>query len=205
MSRWAVVLSGYRAVPPPGVPAAAYATACLTDSYEVIAGLTDVRAALAGEAGSVAELEEIRWPQDPLITVSGRSPRAVAEALPALAGEQPAAMIMVPGDVPDLPEMIIAKIARALLRADVALAAEQGGDGLAAAGVRLPWPGWLDRDLDLDHDPYAELVELAPRRNLVVHTPGWHRLRSPESVHRLDPRLEGWDNLRLLLTAGSRP
>jgi hypothetical protein len=97
--------------------------------------------------------------------------------------------------------MIIAKIARALLRAEVALAAESSGPGLAAAGVRLPWPTWLETDLDLDHDPYEELSELAPRRNLVVHTPPWHRLRSPESVHRLDPGLEGWDNLRLLLSA----
>jgi hypothetical protein len=42
-----------------------------------------------------------------------------------------------------------------------------------------------------------------------VHTPGWHRMRSPESVHRLDPRLEGWDNVRLLLSghvvSGPRP
>lgn len=191
--RWAVVLSGYRAVPPPGVAADAYAEACLTDSYEVIAGLAEIQ---AGLAGPTEPLEEIRWPSDRVFDGDGRSTRAVADQL-----ETATELIVVAADVPDLPEMIIAKLAKALACADVALAPELGGAGLAAAGVRLPWPGWLDRDLDLDQDPYEVLAELAPRRNLVVHTPGWHRLRTPQAVHRLDPRLEGWDNLRLLLTA----
>lgn len=195
--RWAVVLSGYRAVPPPGVATDAYAEACLADSYEVIAGLAEIRAGLAGRSES---LEEIRWPSDPVLSVDDRSPRAVADALETTATE----LIAVAADVPDLPEMIIAKIAKALIRADVALAPELGADGLVAVGVRLPWPVWLDRDLDLDHDPYDALSELAPRRNLVVRTPGWHRLRTPESVHQLDPGLEGWDNVRLLLAAHRR-
>ncbi|QDP96463.1 hypothetical protein FOE78_11600 [Microlunatus elymi] len=202
-SRWVIVLSDYRAVAPPGVDAATFAEACLTDSYEAIAAMSGVRAGLAGDS---PVLEEIRWPEDVLINSDGRSALAVVDRLAAGGHDHPpTVLIMIPADVPDLPEMIIAKIARALIRADVALAPQLGGDGpavdgLAAAGVRLPWPDWLDRDLDLDHDPYAELSDLAPRRNLVVHTPGWHRLRSPDSVCRLDPGLEGWDNLRLLLS-----
>ncbi|SDR88027.1 hypothetical protein [Microlunatus soli] len=191
--RWAVVLAGYRAVPPPGIAADSYAEACLADSYEVIAGLSEIRAGLAGDAES---LEEIRWPSDRVFAGDGRSVRAIADQL-----DDATELIVVAADVPDLPELIIAKIAKALARADVALAPEIGGAGLAAAGVRLPWPAWLDRDLDLDLDPYQDLGEAAPRRNLVVHTPGWHRLRTPEAVHRLDPRLEGWDNVRLLITA----
>jgi hypothetical protein len=182
------------------VDADRYATACLTDSYEVLAGLSGIRTALAGSAALAAALEEIRWPQDPVLETDGRSLRPVADRIPG----GPAELIMVAGDVPDLPELIIAKIAKALHRADVALAPELGGDGLVAAGVRLPWPTWLPDDMDLDRDPYDRLSELAPRRNLVVRTPGWHRMRRPDAVHRLDPGLEGWDNLRYLLSAGPR-
>lgn len=196
INRCAVVLSWCRAVPPPGIDSEAYATACLTDSYEVIAGMTGITAGLAGESPT---LEEIRWPADLLINDSGESVRRLADRLTA-ADHGFAELIAVPADVPDLPELIVAKIAKALSGADVALAPEVGGQGLAALGVRLPWPDWLDRDLGLDIDPYDQLRLVAPRRNLVVHTPGWHRLRRPESVHRLDPGLEGWDNVRLLLS-----
>jgi hypothetical protein len=194
-----VVLDGYPAVPPPGIDGDAFRLACLTDSYEVIAGMTQITAGLAGNPG---QLEEIRWPQDLLISADGRSARAAADRVQAL-GLGLTELIMITGDVPDLPEMIVAKIAKALARADLALAPELGGDGLAAVGVRLPWPVWLTGDVDLDHDPYEQLSELAPRRNLVVHTPGWHRLRRPDSVHRLDPGLEGWENVRLLLSGGA--
>jgi hypothetical protein len=196
--RCALVLSTCRAVPPPGIAAAAYADACLADSYEVVATMTGITAGLVGDSPC---LEEIRWPQDLLITDGDASIRSLAERM---VDHGFAELIMLPGDVPDLPELIIAKIAKALSRADIALAPERGGDGLAGLGVRLPWPAWLDAardgDLDLDTDPYDLLQELAPRRNLVVHTPGWHRMRTPESVHRLDPGLEGWDNVRLLLS-----
>lgn len=201
--RWAVVLSGYAAVPPPGIDAAGYATAALTDSYEVIAQMTGLSVGLAGDP---AALEEIRWPQDALIDTDGRSVRAVADRITAeitAEGEQAGELIVIAGDVPDLPEMIVAKIAKALGRSDAALAPDLGdevADGLAALGVRLPWPDWLPADLDLDHDPYDELSDRAPKRNLVVRTAGWHRMRRPDSVHRLDPGLEGWDNVRLLLS-----
>lgn len=200
ITRCGVVLSWCRAVPPPGIDAGAYAEACLTDSYEVIAGMSEITAGLAGDS---SVLEEIRWPGDLMITGTGPSIRAVAELL---AGDDHrfTELIVLPADVPDLPELIIAKVAQALARADVALAPQLGGIGLAAVGVRLPWPDWLDRDLELDTDPYDELQQIAPRRNLVVHTPGWHRMRTPESVHRLDPGLEGWDNVRLLLSPASR-
>jgi len=196
INRCAVVVSWCRAVPPPGVDAEAYAVACLTDSYEVIAGMTGIAAGLAGESPM---LEEIRWPADLLINDTTKSVQQLAERL---VGDDHgySELIIVPADVPDLPELIIAKIAKALSRADVALAPEVGGVGLAALGVRLPWPSWLDADLDLDADPYDQLQQAAPRRNLLVHTPGWHRMRKPESVHRLDPGLEGWDNVRLLLS-----
>jgi hypothetical protein len=33
---------------------------------------------------------------------------------------------------------------------------------------------------------------------------GWHRLRAPDTVSRLDPRLEGWEATRVLLDRGTR-
>lgn len=203
VARCAVVLSWLEAVPPPGIDAQAYAGACLTDSYEVVAGMTGITVGLAGES---PVLEEIRWPSDLVINEVGTSVRRLADRL-AADDHGFAQLIALPADVPDLPELVIAKIAKALSRADVALAPQLGGPGLAAVGVRLPWPTWLDGDLGLDTDPYDQLQESAPRRNLVVHTPGWHRMSTPESVHRLDPGLEGWDNVRLLLSglrAGDR-
>lgn len=194
--RCVVVLACCRAVPPPGIDADAYADACLIDSYEAIAGMSGITAGLAGESDL---LEEIRWPEDLLITTAEVSVRSIADRL-ARDDHGFDEVIVLPADVPDLPELIIANIARALSRADVAVAPEIGGTAVAALGVRMPWPDWLDRDLDLETDPYEELQEIAPRRNLVVHTPGWHRMRTPESVHRLDPGLEGWDNVRLLLS-----
>lgn len=201
ISRCAVVLSWCRAVPPPGIDTEAYVTACLTDSYEVVAGMTSIAAGLAGESPT---LEDIRWPADLLINDTGESVRRLADRL---VGDDLgfAELIILPADVPDLPELIIAKIAKALSRADVALAPELGGIGLAALGVRLPWPSWLDGDLDLGADPYDHLQLSAPHRNLVVRTQGWHRMRTPESVHRLDPSLEGWDNVRLLLSGATHP
>ena len=40
----------------------------------------------------------------------------------------------------------------------------------------------------------------APGPRMVATGPGWHRLRKPQDVARLDPGLEGWDNTRALLT-----
>jgi hypothetical protein len=36
---------------------------------------------------------------------------------------------------------------------------------------------------------------------MIATAPGWHRLRTPADLTRLDPGLEGWDNTRALLSA----
>ncbi len=167
-------------------------------------------------------LAELLWPGDLLLPLDpppdrmsarphsvpdpggGVDLRTVADALERVLISRPGAviteLILVPADVPDLPGLVLAKVAKALYRADVCTAPEVGGDGLAAFGVRLPWPDWLDLDLDLDHDPHAELTRSAPRRGQVARVPGWHRMRRPGGIDRLDPGLEGWDQVRLLLT-----
>lgn len=207
--RLALVLAGTRAVPPPGIGAAAFAEACLADSYEVLADLEQVRAGIAFPAGSGAledsqvdpvAIAELLWPDDLAVPARGGGLRAVADAVPhPTAGAGFSELLVVPADVPDLPGLVLAKVAKALHRADVCTAPEVGGEGLSAIGVRLPWPEWLSIDLDFDRDPHHELLELAPERNRVARVPGWHRLRYPTAVDRLDPRLEGWEQVRLLL------
>ena len=243
--RLALVLADHRAVPPPGIAQSDFATACLADSYEVLADLEEVSAGIAFVRADPArtepdrtdpdrtdpahtlgtletDLADLLWPGDLLLPLDpaldrmlarpqpGPDPgggvdlRAVADAVDRVLTGRPGAviteLILVPADVPDLPGLVLAKVAKALYRAEVCTAPEVGGDGLAAFGVRLPWPDWLDFDLDLDHDSHAELTHSAPRRGQVARVPGWHRMRRPGAVDRLDPGLEGWDQVRLLLT-----
>ena len=187
--RLAVVVAGYAAVPPPGVSADSFAAAALADTYEVLAGLDGVTAGIAGPS----EHGDLLWPGSLLLP--GPGARAVADA----AGDFDA-LVLVPADVPDLPQLVVAKVFKALIRAQVCLAPERGGNGLAALGIALPWPAWLPDDLDLDDDPYPALAAQVPDRRLLVRSPDWHRLRTPAATDRLDPGLEGWDETRALLS-----
>jgi len=197
--RLAVVLARHDARPgtPPGVDPEAFAAACLADSYEVVAGLTGVAASIAGPP-AVRELlwsADRWWPED--------------LPLPALAAEAAAVadeLVLVPADVPDLPALVLAKVFKALLHADVVIAPQRGGDGCAALGLALPVAGWLPvESLDLDHNPYDALATAAPRRRSCALAPDWHRLREPAAVHGLDPGLEGWEETRALLAGSPLP
>lgn len=188
--RLVLAVSAYSAVPPPGVPAADFAAAALADTYEMLAGLDGVTSGIAGPTIH----EPLLWPGSLLIPEDGL--RAVADHVTADAD----ALVLVPADAPDLPQLVVAKVFKALVRAEVCLAPERGGDGLVALGLRLPWPPWLPDELDLDQDPYADLARRAPDRRLLARTPDWHRLRTPGATDRLDPGLEGWEETRALLS-----
>ncbi|WP_449061464.1 hypothetical protein [Planomonospora algeriensis] len=69
-----------------------------------------------------------------------------------------------------------------------------------ALAAHLPYPEWADAGFD-DPDPVGTLRARAPGSRMVATGPGWHRLRTPGDVGRLDPGLEGWDNTRALLSA----
>jgi len=187
--RIAVVLAGHVAVPPPGIDPNAFAVAALTDTYEVVHSLVDVDAAIAGDE----TVEELLWPG------SRRLPPPVD--LPGLtaACADYDQLVIVPGDAPDLPGLVLAKVFRALQRAAVCVAPERRRVGCAAFGLRLPPPAWLTVDVDLNRDLRSDLLGRAPRPNLVATAPDWHRLRTPADVHRLDPGLEGWEETRALL------
>lgn len=177
---------------PPGVDPRAFAAACLADSYELVADLVRVDSGVVGEGPDV---EELLWP-GALHLPDLAGTRALVEWV----GERYEEVVLVPADVPDLPGLVIAKVFKALQRADVCLAPERGsGGGLVALGLRAPWPSWITVEIDLDHNPTEDLQALAPRRGHVAVGPDWHRMRSPAAINRLDPGLEGWEMTRSLL------
>lgn len=189
---------------PPGVDPAAFARACLADTYEVASDLVGARSGLVGPP----DLEELLWPgslrlDDPGLDDPGLDDAGLATLLQACA-EVADEVVLVPADVPDLPGLVLAKQLKVLHRADVAVAPERNGPGCVALGFRLPLAAWVPvADLDLDLDPRSTLRAAAPARGLVESTPDWHRLRGPAAVHRLDPALEGWEETRALLSSRS--
>jgi len=195
--RAVVVLARHGAGPaaPAGVDPDALARAALADTYEVVADLVGVRSGVVGDA----DVADLLWPG------ALHLPDAPLAALAATLAADADELVVVPGDAPDLPGLVLAKVFKVLHRSDVVLAPERGGPGHVALGVRLPLAPWLvPLDLDLDApDLGARLVAAAPRRLAVQTAPDWHRLRSPAALTRLDPGLEGWEETReLLRTAG---
>jgi hypothetical protein len=92
---------------------------------------------------------------------------------------------------------------------EVAICPAEGG-GLVALAAWVPpadwvaWPGSAGHPggcpIELDHtDAVGRLRASAPRRGALQVVPGWHRLRSPADVGRLDPGLEGWPATRGVL------
>ena len=176
---------------PEGVDPDEFLEAMAEDTYEMVAGLSLVTPVLVT---SVPGLDEIVWPGTEVIMVDEDEP--LKAIMGRFAGDQ---AVVIGADAPDLPPLLVGKLFRELGRAQITLCpAEDGGAVALACG--LPMPGWADPDLD-DPDPVTTLRAQAPGRRMVATGPGWHRLRTPEDVTRLDPGLEGWDNLRALLKA----
>jgi Uncharacterized protein conserved in bacteria (DUF2064) len=192
--RLAVVLARHDAVggAPPGIDPAAFAAACLADTYDVVSGLTEVESGIAGPAtiGDLLWPGDRWWPAD--ITVRDLAAEVSGDI------DQ---LVVVPADTPDLPALVLAKVFKALQRADIVIAPEHAGGGWVAIGLVLPVAGWIPAStLDLDSMAATQLQEAAPRRNRWAVAPEWHRIRTPVSVHQLDPGLEGWEQTRALLS-----
>lgn len=192
--RLALAVAVDSAVAPPGIDPVAFTSACLADTYEVLAGLAEVQAGVVGLPDAAAT--ELLWPGDRALPPG--SPYELAIALDGPGADGVDELVLVAGDAPDLPALVIAKMFRALRRADVCVAPDRTLPGCVALGVRLPWPAWLPSRMGLE-DPLATDLDPPTRAALAV-TPDWHRLRTPEAVHRLDPGLEGWEETRLLLS-----
>jgi hypothetical protein len=183
--------------------------ALLEDTYEVVAGLARVGAVLAVCPAERPAVEAVTWPGTPVIRLleetAAAGPAALLLGVLAGLGDLGADEgAVVAGDAPDLPPLLLGKLYRALGSAEVAACPAEGG-GLVALAARLPVAPWLaDAGVGLDTpDAWERLAAAAPRRRALASGPGWHRIRKPEDLARLDPGLEGWDATRALLARRS--
>ncbi|MDA8369618.1 MAG: hypothetical protein M0026_07075 [Nocardiopsaceae bacterium] len=206
MKRMAAVLVTPRtgAVPPPGTDPAAFALALTEDTYEVVASLELCEPAVAVWAAGQSEADamaaraaEVTWPGTPVLRLAGGAPLAGALAKLRRLGADQAAVVA--ADAPDLPPLLVGKLFRGLGNAEIAVCPAENG-GLAGFASRLPLPPWAGNpDLD-DSGALAALTTARPERRALSVVPGWHRLRAPGDISRLDPGLEGWEATRALLS-----
>jgi Uncharacterized protein conserved in bacteria (DUF2064) len=194
------------AAAPPGVDRDEFRLALLEDTYEVVAGLELVRPALILADGDWPAAEAVTWPGTPIVHAAHLA--AALERLRELGADE---AVVLAGDAPDLPPLLIGKLFRALGHAQAAVCLADGG-GLVALAVPLPAPSWLFHGVSF-HDMAGSGFELfdvpdalqrlraaAPRPGVVQPGPGWHRLRVPGDLGLLDPGLEGWESTRALLS-----
>jgi hypothetical protein len=187
----AAVLPPRGVAPPPGIDPAAYDAALLADTYDVLDDLTSVTAYLATDL----------LPD----TQPGRGPPPLALLLDTLHATGATIGAVVAGDVPDLPGLLVGKLFSACEDRPVGVLPASDGR-LVGLAARLPAPAWLAEwatatgaDAGLDSPGALDALHAAAPRGSVVVGPGWHRLREPGDVRRLDPRLEGWPRTRALL------
>jgi hypothetical protein len=179
---------------PPGTDPARWRAALAEDVVDLIASLAAADAAIAVAEADRDLASAVAWPKMPEYVL--RVPTVTA-ALAAAAADGYDQAAVLAADAPDLPGMLVGKLLQPLSTRLAAVAPATGG-GLLGVAARLPVPEWFP-DLDLDGAAPADLRGAAPRRALVAETQGWHRLRGPADLARLDPGLEGWPATRLLL------
>jgi hypothetical protein len=181
---------------PPGISPAEWRRALAEDVVDLLSTLAAADGAIAAGPADLDLARAVAWPGMPIFEVSPPTPSAVLRAA-ADAGYELAAVLA--ADAPDLPGMLVGKLLQPLTSRQAAVAPAVDG-GLLGVASRLPVPDWLP-DVDLEATHPEEIRAAAPRRAVVAVTPGWHRLRGPADLARLDPALEGWDTTRALLTA----
>jgi hypothetical protein len=219
-----LVTPAVRAAAPPGVDPGEFGLALVEDSCDLVAELELVAPAVAVSHDAQQELggravEELAWPGTAVLQLAPAAAVGlglVGQTLRSLAALGAGQGVVLAADAPDLPLLLIGKLFRALggmtRRADVAVCPADGG-GLVALAAWLPLADWVagiipapnlgDAQVELDlADATDRLRRRAPRRGALQVVPGWHRLRSPADVGRLDPGLEGWSATRSVLHSG---
>ena len=194
MTRRVVALVAPEPAPDNAFPSPALRAAMVEDVYEMVAGLALIQPVLAVPAHSVVadDLAGVLWPGTLLLPVPRGS--SSYDILAHLAEQGADEAVLVAGDAPDLPPLLVGKLFRALGTADVAVLPADGG-GLVGLAARCPLPTWLagsGAGLDVAA-AQTMLQQAAPRRSAVALGPGWHRVRRPEDLRQLDPGLEGWE------------
>jgi hypothetical protein len=179
---------------PPGTELARWRAALAEDVVDLVASLAAADAAIAVTAEDVALAEALAWPTMPVYVVGAPTFNEALNAAAADGFDQAAVLV---ADAPDLPGLLVGKLLQPLSTRVAAVAPAEGG-GLLGVAARLPVPEWFPH-LDPDAAAPDDLRAAAPRRAMVAQAPGWHRLRGPDDLRRLDPALEGWPTTRLLL------
>ena len=197
--RVAIAVLGRPLWSPPGVDPEAWRLALAEDVLDVLALMVEVDPALAVSRDDEPLLKELGWPGLRSYVLPALDVATVLGAAHEDGYEQAAVLA---ADAPDVPGMIIAKLLRPLTSRPVAAAAATGeADGLIGLGARLPAPRWLPA-APLDELTPRSLRRYAPSVTDIAPAAGWHRLRSPADLARLDRGLEGWDATRALLSGG---
>jgi hypothetical protein len=195
--RIAVAVLSPPAWSPPGVDPTAWRLALAEDVLDVLATLAEVEGAAIVRETESSLLSQVGWPGMRGYAVPVLD---VPSMLAAVGQDGFDQAVLLAADVPDLPGMLIAKLLRPLTTRPVAAApAVPAGQGLLGLASRLPAPDWLP-SAGLDELTPVAVRKGAPRPSDVAPAPGWHRLRGADDLARLDPRLEGWDATRALLT-----
>ncbi len=193
VKRVAIALLGPVWWAPPGVDPLKWRAALAEDMVDLLASLAQVDAAIAVDTADSDLASAVAWPRMPVYALSRPT---VGAALEAAADDGYTEAAVLAGDAPDLPGLLVGKLLRPLSTRTVSVAPALDS-GLLGVAARLPAPAWL-ADLDLDADADT-LRAAAPTRSTVAAAPGWHRIRGPADLHRLDPALEGWAATRALL------
>jgi hypothetical protein len=188
--------------PPVWVPAsvepAEWREALAEDILDVLARLVEAEPAIA--ATDVDALS-VGWPG---LRRYGLGRLDVVSLFGAATADGFDQAVLLVGDAPDLPGMLIAKLLRPLTTRPMAVASAHASpdveSGLLGLAARLPAPSWLPAT-ELDQLTPQALRRLAPSPTDVAPAPAWHRMRGPDDLARLDPGLEGWDATRALLAA----
>lgn len=170
------------------------AVAMLEDVVDLVTGMQQVECALVVAPSGAADAAAVAWPGTAVVEVVEDASLDVAlGALDETGADE--AMVVV-GDVPDLPPLLLGKLFSALTTAEVAVCPAEDGRVVAAAS-RLPVPGWLaDLALGVERmDALTVLRTAAPARALHVGA-GWHRVTGPVEAASLDSGLEGWEATR---------
>ena len=192
--RVAVAVLAPPAWAPPEVDPTAWRLALAEDLLDVFAMMTEVEAAVAVPEEDAYLAASVGWPGLRSYAVPSLDVPTLFRA--AAADFDQAALVA--ADAPDLPGMIIAKLLRPLTTRPLAAASATAGPGLLGLAAALPAPDWLPV-ATLDELTPQGLRRLAPSPTDVAPATSWHRLRGPDDLSRLDPRLEGWEATRALL------
>lgn len=188
----------------PDVGDQAWRRALLEDVLEVLVEIPGVEVAIACCAATRADADAVVWPTVPVLEVvleraGGVDDLAVALAAAEMTGADE--VTLVAPDAPDLPPLLLGKLARVLsapLPPSLAVLPARGG-ALVALALRPPAAGWLGAvSLDAPGE-LARLRAAAPTPAALAVVPGWHRLAGRADAAALDPRQEGWERTRALL------